>query len=354
MSEYYKKLADLLDNIPNGFPQTESGVELKILAKLFKPLDAELASQLRSEPESSKSIAHRLGKDEKEILSALIGMVKRGLIGMNREKGGISFYLIPFVVGFYELQNAKIDKEFAQLFEQYYKEAFYKMTMIKPSVHRIIPVEKTIPIGIDVMPYEKASTYLENAKSWGVLNCICRVQQKLIGKGCEHSVENCLVFSPREGAYDKADSIRTITKNEALKILFKSNEEGLVHSTGNVQKDVTYICNCCTCSCGILRSIVEYGNMNSVAGSDFYAVVNGDLCSGCSTCIDRCQFEALSMIDDISIVNKSICFGCGLCITTCAEGAISLKQKDPEIIEPPPISESDWKSSRLVARKFSI
>ncbi len=77
MSVYYKKLAELLDQIPNGFPQTESGVELKILAKLFKPEDAELASQLSSEPESLKSIAYRLEKNEKEILSALIGMVEK-------------------------------------------------------------------------------------------------------------------------------------------------------------------------------------------------------------------------------------------------------------------------------------
>lgn len=353
MSIYYKKLAELLDQIPNGFPQTKSGVELKILAKLFKPEGAELASQLSSEPESSKSIADRLEKNEKEILAALIGMVKNGLIGMKREKGGMSFYLIPFVVGFYELQNAKIDREFAELFEQYYKEAFHIMTMIKPSVHRIIPVEKTIPVGIDVMPYEKASTYLESAKSWGVLNCICRVQQNLIGKGCEHSVENCLVLSQREGAYDKTDSIRTITKNEALEILVKSHEEGLVHSTSNVQTDVTYICNCCTCSCGILRSIVEYGNMNSVASSDFYAVVNGYLCSGCAVCIDRCQFNALNMIDAISKVNRSLCVGCGLCVTTCTEEAISLMQKDAKIIERPPASESDWKTIRLDARKSS-
>ncbi|MFA5805120.1 MAG: 4Fe-4S binding protein [Melioribacteraceae bacterium] len=352
MSLYYKKLAVLLDKIPNGFPPTESGVELKILAKLFMPEEAELASHLTSEPESSKSIAHRLEQNEKEILSALIGMIKRGLIGMNREKGGMSFYLIPFVVGFYELQNAKIDKEFAELFEQYYKEAFHKMTMIKPSVHRIIPVEKTIPVGIDVMSYQKASTYIESAKSWGVLNCICRVQQNLIGKGCNHSIENCLVISPREGAYDKTDSIRTITKQEALDILAKSNEEGLVHSTSNVQLDVTYICNCCTCSCGILRSIVEYGNMNSVAGSDFFAVVDEDLCSGCAICIDRCQFKALNMIDDIISVNKFLCLGCGLCVTTCTEGAITLKQKESEIIEPPPFSESDWKTIRSDARKF--
>ncbi len=350
MSPSYSKLADLLDQIPNGFPRTESGVELKILAKLFSPDDAELAGHLSREPETTASIAQRLRLNEKETLSSLIGMVKRGLIGMKRERGGMSFYLIPFVVGFYELQNASIDKEFAELFEKYYKEAFHKMTMIKPSVHRIIPVEKTIPLGIDVMPYEKASTYIENARSWGVLNCICRVQKKLIGEGCSHSIENCIVISAKENAYSKSDSIRTLTKEEALGILTKCNEEGLVHSTSNVQTEVTYICNCCTCSCGILRSIQEYGNKNSVAGSDFFAVVNDELCNGCALCEGRCQFNAIQINDGLSNITKTLCMGCGLCITTCSENAISLKQKVAPDLIPPPVSESDWKIERMNAR----
>jgi len=350
MTGQYQKLADLLDQLPNGYPKTVSGVELKILKKLFTSDDVELACQLSSVPESPKLIAQKLEIDERQTLRALIDMVKRGLIGLKREQGEMKFYLMPFVVGFYELQNAQIDQEFAQLFEEYYKEAFHKMTMIKPSVHRVIPVERTIPFGIDVMPYEKASTYIDSAKSWGVLNCICRVQQRLIGKECEHSVENCITISSRERAYDKTDTIRTITKEEALEILAQANEEGLVHSTSNTQNDVTYICNCCTCSCGILRSIVDYGNMNSVASSDFYAAVDSDSCGGCLICIDRCQFNALEMVDDISSVNKSLCLGCGVCITSCPDGAMSLIQKDIANIQPPPVTEADWNSIRADAR----
>ncbi len=107
-------------------------------------------------------------------------------------------------------QNGKIDKEFAELFELYYKEAFHTKMVIEPSVHRIIPVEKTIPVNIDVMPYEKASTYLDGAQSYGVLDCICRVQQKLVGKGCDHTVENCLTFSRKTGVFENAENIRAI------------------------------------------------------------------------------------------------------------------------------------------------
>ena len=64
-------------------------------------------------------------------------MTKKGLIKLKRAQGEMQFQLIPFIVGIYEYQNAQIDKDFAELFEQYYKEAFHKMTMIEPSVHLI-------------------------------------------------------------------------------------------------------------------------------------------------------------------------------------------------------------------------
>ena len=347
----YQKLAERLDQIPNGFPKTESGVELKLLAKLFTPEEAALASNLSLELLSVKDIASIYSTGEPEVKSMLIGMVKKGLIDMKRKEGeGFVFCLIPFVVGFYERQNAKIDKEFAELFEAYYKEGFHKEMLATPSVHRVIPVEKTIPVSTDVMPYEKASTYLDDARSWGVLNCICRVQQNLIGKGCDHTVENCLVFSSRPGAFDRIDDIKTISKEEALEILAEADREGLIHAPSNTQTEVNYICNCCTCSCGVLRGMVEYGNTDIIAHSDFYAVVDRELCTACEDCLDRCHFNAMKMNDDICVVEISSCVGCGLCITTCPSEALSLVQKSPDEITPPPISVNEWREKRENAR----
>jgi Na+-translocating ferredoxin:NAD+ oxidoreductase subunit B len=351
MEQVYQKLADELDRIPNGFPKTQSGVELKLLAKLFSPREARLASTLSLEPQSIKTIADNNNQAEAEVKAMLIGMVKKGLIEMKRmEREGFVFYLMPFVVGFYEKQNAKIDKEFAELFETYYKETFHITMTAEPSVHRIIPIEKSIPVSIDVMPYEKASTYLDEAKSWGVLNCICRVQQKLIGQGCDHPVENCLVFSTHPGAFDRRDEIRSLSKEEALEVLAEADREGLVHSTNNAQDGVNYICNCCTCSCGVLRGIVEYGNQSSVARSDFYALVDEDLCNACEDCIDRCMFDAIEMDGASAVVDSHTCYGCGLCITSCETSAISLLQKSSDELTPPPLSEVEWRERREKAR----
>jgi NAD-dependent dihydropyrimidine dehydrogenase PreA subunit len=347
MDTAYAKLADHLSRTPNGFPRTESGVELKLLAKLFTPDEALLASVMNLEHETSGIIAAKHGHGESETRSLLAGMVKKGLIDLRKQEGtGLVFGLVPFVVGFYERQNAKIDREFAELFEAYYKESFHKVMIVDPSVHRIIPIEKTIPANIDVMPYEKASTYLDEAKSWGVLKCICRVQKKLVGEGCDHTVENCMAFSTSPGAFDRTEDIRAITREQAQEILAEAEREGLVHATGNMQEGINYICNCCICSCGVMRGMAEYGSLHSIARSDFYAVVDEELCSACETCIGRCQFKALKIEGDSCVVNQTFCFGCGLCVTSCTSGALSLQLKSPEELAPPPLTEKEWRVKR--------
>lgn len=351
MDNVYKRLAGILDGIPNGFPATASGVELKILAKLFSPEEAKLACSLTLEPQTAKTIAGQTGGDEREIFTTLKGMKKKGLIDFEKGDGGLAFALIPFIVGFYENQNAKIDREFALLFEQYYKEALHKMMSVKPSVHRVIPVEQAIPVDIEVMPYQRASAYIEEAQAWGVLPCICRVQKRLVGKGCGHSEENCLVFHSKPGAFDRTEDIRAITKEEALRILAEAGEEGLVHSTGNVQRGITYICNCCTCSCGVLRGMAEFGHLNAVGRSDFFVEIDEDLCTGCGNCLDRCQFHALSLRDDVCEVDPRRCYGCGVCVSSCPVEALSLKQKPEQEIEAPPDSENEWRQIRIKERE---
>ncbi len=351
MNPIYKRLAERLDTIPNGFPATESGVELCILEKLFSPQEAALAAEMSLDPESAAVIAGRLGIEERETAVVLKKMVRKGLITLEKGKGQLLFRLIPFIVGFYERQNAKIDAEFARLFEQYYRESLHKIMNVKPSVHRVIPVEKAIAVSIDIMPYQLASRYLEEAQSWGVLNCICRVQKSLIGQDCGHSKENCLVFSHRPDQFSGTDDIRAISKEEALRILKEAEEEGLVHTTSNMQEGVDYICNCCSCSCGILRGIAEYGSLNAVAASGYLIRVDEELCTSCGLCVERCQFRALSLAEDICRADVSRCFGCGLCATVCPSEALSLSLEPESRLQAPPVSEEDWRAARREARE---
>jgi Pyruvate/2-oxoacid:ferredoxin oxidoreductase delta subunit len=353
--EIYRKLAQRLDTIPNGFPATESGVELRLLEKMFTPEEAALAVVMRLTAEPAADIAARAGVNPKIAGRMLKDMVRKGQIRAKIQDGHLLFRLLPFVVGSYEEQLPRMDAELAALFEAYLQEtqgADYVSG--SPAVHRVVPVGETISVDIEAFPYERAVELVEGAKSWGVRDCICRVQQKLIGKGCDRPIEVCLVFAPAEGAFKDSSVDRPIPKEEALQILRQAEEAGLVHTTGNYRDGHSYICNCCACCCGILRSVTEFGVPGSAIRSDFRPVVDTDACIGCGECVDLCQFGALSIPEDICQVDDTRCIGCGLCATACSVDALHLTRRPEGEVAPPPRDRKEWMMQRAQARGVRI
>jgi electron transport complex protein RnfB len=352
--EVYRQLAARLDAVPNGFPATESGVELRLLARIFTPEEAALGGVMRLVCEPAADIATRAGVDPDTAYRTLKGMARKGLIRTEKEGGQLTFGLMPFVVGIYEEQLPRMDAELAALFEAYYQETRGGIVRDAPAVHRVIPVGEAIPFDVEIFPYERASELLEGARSWGVRDCICRVQQRLVGKGCDHPVENCLLFAPVEDAFNHSQVTRPITKEEALRILREAEEAGLVHSAANYRDRHFYICNCCTCCCGVMRGVAEFGIPTAIARSDFHTVVDAEVCSGCGDCVERCQFGALSVPEYVCIVDYACCVGCGLCAAACATGALRLERRPEGEVPPPPADIKDWMVQRAQERNISI
>jgi electron transport complex protein RnfB len=344
--EVYRRLAQTLDALPNRFPSTRSGVEFLLLSKLFTPEEAALACMLRLEPAPASDIASRAGSDPKETRNTLKRMVAKGLIDIKKGEGEFAYALRPFVVGFYEGQLPRMDAEMAALFEQYYHETKGGILRDTPSLHRIIPVGRAIPLQVEIHPFERATEILEGALSWGVRDCICRKQQQLLGKNCGHPLESCLVFAPVKNAFDRSTVDRAITKEEALQILRMTEEAGLVHSSGNYRDGIEYICNCCTCCCGIMRGIAEYGIMSAVARSDFQIALDPDSCSACGDCIERCQFHALSLSVAVLDIDIARCMGCGLCVVACPTDGLHLERRKPGEVSLPPADIREWRARR--------
>ena len=115
MTDVYRRLAKKLDEMPNGFPATESGVELKILRKIFSPQEAEFALDLSPTPGRAKTIAKRIGKPADEAKSMLDKMAEKGQLGRFMAGGQYIYMLFPFLPGIYEFQKDRIDKELAYL-----------------------------------------------------------------------------------------------------------------------------------------------------------------------------------------------------------------------------------------------
>jgi len=347
----FKKLALALDALPNGFPPTKDGAELRLLEKLFSPEEADLASQLLTRYESAEEVAARIGGNAGELRRQLKGMSRRGLIDANRTEHGLGYRLLPFVVGIYEMQVGNLDAELARLFEAYFKDAFPQVHKIAPQFHRVIPIGESVRNEMEIHSFESASDLVNGAQAWGVLDCICRKQKALIGEACEHPVDVCMTLEQRPGAFDNSTIIRALNREEALATLKRAANVGLVHSVSNTRNGVHYICNCCTCSCGILRSIADLGIANVIARSAFVNRVDETLCNTCAACIDACQFDALSLETSLA-VNKVRCVGCGVCVPVCPSDALGLVRRPESEILPVPATIDEWGEQRNDARHF--
>ena len=103
-SNVYGQLAQALDRLPGGFPQTESRVELQILRKIFSPEEASVASNLTGTSETIEAIANRTKLPKVVLEERLKEMLGRGIIWDSEREGIRKFRLAPFIVGIYESQ----------------------------------------------------------------------------------------------------------------------------------------------------------------------------------------------------------------------------------------------------------
>lgn len=355
MTDVYQRLAKKLNELPHGFPSTESGVELRILRKIFSPEEAEMALKIRPLPETAQQIATRLEKPLEEMQEILDDMVRKGQIG-SAKMGGVQMYMLfPFLIGIWEFQLLRLDKELSDLMEEYAPALVGTVGGFKPSLARVVPVNAQISVQHQVYPYEDLRQTMDKAKAFQVVDCICRKEQAIQGHPCTHTLENCLVFSEHEGAFDKYPRGRLISRDEALAILVKSEEEGLVHCTYNVQRGQMFVCNCCSCCCGMLRSVKELGAPYMLAGSNFFAIIDQDACDACGTCAnERCPMDAIVVQDGDYVVIPERCIGCGVCTTTCPSEAVTLIRKPEADIDQPPTNIMDWYAKRAGSRGVKI
>lgn len=356
MNDVYNKLAQKLDGLPNGFPATESGVELRILQKIFTPEEAEMALKIRPIPEPAEAIAERLGKPLAEMEAVLENMVKKGQIGSAKIKGQQVYMFVPFVVGVFEFQLERLDKELADLMEEYAPSLMPTLGGVRPALMRVVvPVNAQIDGQHQVHVYEDVRQILGKAKSFQVNECICRKEHAIQGSSCKHPSEVCLAFANSEGAFDNSPRGRVITLQDALDVVAKAEESGLVHATYNVESGQMFMCNCCSCCCGIIRGMKSFNAPHLMAKSNYRASIAADTCAACGTCADeRCPMEAIVEDDGVYTVQEERCIGCGVCASTCPTESITLIRKPESPEDAPAKNVVDWYMKRSANRGIKI
>jgi ferredoxin len=325
--DVYEALATHLDRLPAGFVRTDAGVEMRILRRLFTPEDAKLAVQLTVIAEEARVIARRAGIPVSEAVSRLDEMDQKGLILRTQQNDEPPRYMaLQWVLGFWESQVNRLSPELVEDALEYERDYFKPDQWRKAPQMRTIPVQKSIKVDKNVMPYEMAAEIARTKTSFAVLNCICRQAMRVLEKGCDKPEESCLCFDSAADYVVDSGRGRRIDLPETLEIFHQADRAGLVLQPDNA-KDPLFMCTCCGCCCGILRALKRAPKPGKVASSPFLARLHASECNGCGLCARRCQMEAIHLSKNKAVLDVERCIGCGLCVSTCPTSSLSLVRK---------------------------
>jgi electron transport complex protein RnfB len=350
----YVDLQQHLDKQAVGFPATKSGVELRLLRELFTPEQAVLALQLSVEPRSAREVCDAVketGFSLEKVANLLKEMTENGAIGQREIDNTDYYFTLPLLVGIVELHAGRATPRFIADFNAYMFEAFGRaFVSTRVSQMRTIPVEKSIDVEHRVTTYDHIKDIIENTEGPIVINqCMCREGAKRKGNPCKKTTreETCMGFGDWAARAVKAGA-RPLTKKEALEIMRQNEEDGLVLQPNNYQK-VDFVCACCGCCCGILQMHKMMPKPAAIWAHNYYAAVDTETCSGCGTCLERCQVNAITLNGQSGYVtiNLDRCIGCGNCVVTCPTESLKLVKMEQEIV--PPVESIDL--YKILAKK---
>jgi len=343
--DVYRALQLHLDDQTIGFPAAKSGSDIGLLKTLFTPEEAEMTTMLTYRFEPLAQIyerARKSGKSVGETERILDSTAVKGVIGFRRRHGTKEYRNIPYLIGMLEAAASNPTPEFAAASARYAADGVFGRAFITTR----IPQMRTIPVGTSIAVQHLVATYdaireivRTTVDPIVIIECVCRKGAASRGEPCKKTSrkETCMVF--RDGAKNLIEGGRMgrqITKEEALDILRKNEDDGLVLQPSNA-REPDFICSCCGCCCGILRLHKALPSPVNIWATNFYAEVSPDLCSACGACVERCQTGAMKLDDGrmVSVVDLKRCLGCGLCVTSCPTDAIRLLRRDAETVPPP-------------------
>lgn len=336
----YEKLREIYHINPAGAPASETII--RILKILFTEEEAAVAVCLTYVPKPVSVIAEKSGFSPETVSELCESMANKGLIFSRIKNDTQSYSLLPIVPGVFEFPymagETDLTKELGALWMDYHMEnQGYEFGSSPTPLTRVIPVEAPLEGNTEVLPYEVLSEMLKKNTTFVVAECACRLSAG--EDACDKPTDVCLVFDKTAEFLAERKLAREITREEAMDIIKRSEEAGLVHMTNNSQDKLNLICNCCPCCCTILTGMTKIKSPHPFAIGRWFAKVDEASCSGCGICrSERCPVEAIS-IDDAATVDTSICIGCGLCVSECPEDAIKMVQREAPVNPPATIVE---------------
>ena len=313
------KLAKVIGGISGAVVKIdENAPEYYSMANIVSDDEADIAiaAGLRKE-RTAAYLAKKVGKTVAEIQSSLDNLVEYGIFRRtySEEYGEDTYFMQIFAPGILEMMvnNQKLlhdHPEVGRAFEEYTRLRMEMMGPLLPEGYglmRVVPVEDAIKDIPGVSPYEKLSYYLDKYDTFSVSPCSCRSSRTSIGDGCGHlDEEMCIQMGKGAEHYIRTGRARQITREEALEIIHRAEENGLMHDIPNIEElgDSAAICNCCSCACFGLRAGLMFGARDAIR-SNFVAEIDEAKCVACAQCVETCPGNALKL-------GQKLCSSCNL------------------------------------------
>ncbi|MBU1020485.1 MAG: 4Fe-4S binding protein, partial [Firmicutes bacterium] len=284
----------------------ENDPRFKLLEKVVSEEESEVLLCLEYRKHKTVAeIAKQCNKSEELTKKLLWQTAMTGACCVKEENNQDVFWYETWVPGIFEmvvnnLENTRKYPQIAQAFDDYgllrNPIGFGKIPMGN-GLMRVIPIASALDGTSHVAPSEEVNRYIEKARLISVSDCSCRTSREGTGEGCGHLKEDmCIQLDDAAELYIKTKKGREISKEEALDIMRRAEENGLMHQVPNTEGEghTHAICNCCGCSCYALRAATMYSNPDMVR-SNYTAEVDIENCVGCGECVENCPTNAIKL-----------------------------------------------------------
>ncbi len=348
----YRRLVERINQFPQGAPPSE--LLYRILRMLFSEREAELVSLLPIRPFDARKAASVWNMGERQAAGILDGLAGRGILLDIEENGSRVYILPPPMAGFFEFSMMRLradldQKALSELYYQYInvEEDFIKALFVagETQLGRAFVQEPALPAdgGLHVLDYERASHIIRTATHIGIAMCYCRHKMSHVGRACDAPMDICMTFNRPAASLIRHGIIRPVTVSECMALLERAYEHNLVQFGENVQRQVSFICNCCGCCCEAMIAARKFAHLHPVHTTNYLPAVDEGKCTGCGRCVSACPVGAVALVSAAdpkkrtkkkSRVDAEACLGCGVCVRTCRAGAMTLASRPARVITP--------------------